>query len=190
MHPADELIASVWIEVGNVHEPPAVTLYVGGGMEIKIFDIRLRNIRGEHFLGSDPDFNKAKPGAIPKQLLQHGRVKDEKIRVGILLCDRNKPLHTMERAQCLGFDLLFRHQRSGAARKISLQHKINVIWKGPLREDDPFGLHNGIETYSASKIAAESLVEFLSREEGIPATIIRISCFSAVSGGSPQSPLR
>src|SRR6266536_429241 len=35
----------------------------------------------------------------------------------------------------------------------------------PLREDDPFGLHNGIETYSASKIAAESLVEFLPRDE-------------------------
>lgn len=54
----------------------------------------------------------------------------------------------------------------------------------PLREDDPFGLHNGIETYSASKIAAESLVEFLSREDGIPAAIIRIFTIYGPMGGS------
>ena len=54
----------------------------------------------------------------------------------------------------------------------------------PLREDDPFGLHNGIENYSASKIAAESLVEFLSREEQIPATIIRIFTVYGPAGGS------
>lgn len=57
----------------------------------------------------------------------------------------------------------------------------------PLREDDPFGLHNGIETYSASKIAAESVVEFLSREEGIPATIVRIFTIYGPAGGSITS---
>lgn len=44
----------------------------------------------------------------------------------------------------------------------------------PLAEDDPYGLHNGIETYAASKIAAESLVTFLAREQQTPTTIIRI----------------
>jgi UDP-glucuronate 4-epimerase len=44
----------------------------------------------------------------------------------------------------------------------------------PLHEDDPFGLHNGIETYSASKIAAESLVDFLCRDQQTPTTIVRI----------------
>jgi nucleoside-diphosphate-sugar epimerase len=57
----------------------------------------------------------------------------------------------------------------------------------PLREDDPFGLHNGIETYSASKIAAESLVEFISREHCIPATIIRIFTVYGPAGGSITS---
>jgi UDP-glucuronate 4-epimerase len=57
----------------------------------------------------------------------------------------------------------------------------------PLREDDPFGLHNGIETYSTSKIAAESVVELLSREEGIPATIIRIFTIYGPAGGSITS---
>jgi nucleoside-diphosphate-sugar epimerase len=44
----------------------------------------------------------------------------------------------------------------------------------PLTESDPFGLHNGIETYSASKIAAESLVAFLCNDQNTPTTIIRI----------------
>jgi len=57
----------------------------------------------------------------------------------------------------------------------------------PLKEDDPFGLHNGIETYSASKIAAESLVEFLSRAEQIPATIVRIFTIYGPEGGSITS---
>ncbi len=57
----------------------------------------------------------------------------------------------------------------------------------PLREDDPFGLHNGIENYSASKIAAESLVEFLSREEQIPATTVRIFTVYGPAGGSITS---
>jgi nucleoside-diphosphate-sugar epimerase len=53
----------------------------------------------------------------------------------------------------------------------------------PLREDDPYGLHNNIPTYSASKIAAESLVEFLSREQGTPVTTIRIFTVYGPSGG-------
>jgi nucleoside-diphosphate-sugar epimerase len=57
----------------------------------------------------------------------------------------------------------------------------------PLREDDPFGLHNGIETYSASKIAAETLVEFISRDQQIPATIIRIFTIYGPRGGSVTS---
>lgn len=57
----------------------------------------------------------------------------------------------------------------------------------PLREDDPFGLHNGIPTYSASKIAAESLVEHISREEEIPATILRIFTIYGPAGGSVTS---
>jgi len=57
----------------------------------------------------------------------------------------------------------------------------------PLREGDPFGLHNGIPTYAASKIAAESLVEFLSREEGIPTTIVRIFTVYGPAGGSVTS---
>jgi nucleoside-diphosphate-sugar epimerase len=57
----------------------------------------------------------------------------------------------------------------------------------PLREDDPFGLHNGIETYSASKIAAESLVEFISHDQQIPATILRIFTIYGPAGGSVTS---
>jgi nucleoside-diphosphate-sugar epimerase len=57
----------------------------------------------------------------------------------------------------------------------------------PLAEDDRFGLHNGIPTYSASKIAAESLVEFLSREEQIPTTVIRIFTVYGPAGGTVTS---
>lgn len=54
----------------------------------------------------------------------------------------------------------------------------------PLREDDPFGLHNGIPTYAASKIAAESLVTFLCREQQTPTTIIRIFTMYAPDSGT------
>lgn len=54
----------------------------------------------------------------------------------------------------------------------------------PLREDDPFGLHNGIETYAASKIAAESLVTFLSRQQTTPTTIIRIFTMYGTTSGT------
>jgi nucleoside-diphosphate-sugar epimerase len=57
----------------------------------------------------------------------------------------------------------------------------------PLREDDPYGLHNNIPTYSASKIAAESLVEFLSREQGTPTTTIRIFTVYGPTGGTVTS---
>jgi UDP-glucuronate 4-epimerase len=57
----------------------------------------------------------------------------------------------------------------------------------PLAEDARFGLHNGIPTYSASKIAAESLVEFLCREERIPTTIIRIFTVYGPAGGTVTS---
>lgn len=54
----------------------------------------------------------------------------------------------------------------------------------PLREDDPYGLHNGIENYAASKIAAESLVEFLAREQSTPTTIIRIFTMYGPTSGT------
>jgi nucleoside-diphosphate-sugar epimerase len=54
----------------------------------------------------------------------------------------------------------------------------------PLREDDPYGLHNNIPTYSASKIAAESLVEFLAREQRTPTTIVRIFTVYGPAGGT------
>jgi len=54
----------------------------------------------------------------------------------------------------------------------------------PMREDDPYGLHNNIPTYAASKIAAESLVEFLSREQGTPTTTIRIFTVYGPAGGT------
>lgn len=54
----------------------------------------------------------------------------------------------------------------------------------PLKEDDPYGLHNNIPTYAASKIAAESLVEFISRANGIPASIIRIFTVYGPQGGT------
>lgn len=54
----------------------------------------------------------------------------------------------------------------------------------PLREDDAFGLHNGIETYAASKIAAESLVTFLSRQNKTPVTIIRIFTMYGPTSGT------
>lgn len=54
----------------------------------------------------------------------------------------------------------------------------------PLREDDPYGLHNNIPTYAASKIAAESLVEFLSREQATPVTTVRIFTVYGPTGGT------
>lgn len=54
----------------------------------------------------------------------------------------------------------------------------------PLREDDPYGLHNRIETYAASKIAAESLVTFLCREQSTPVTIVRIFTMYGPTSGT------
>jgi nucleoside-diphosphate-sugar epimerase len=56
-----------------------------------------------------------------------------------------------------------------------------------MHEDDPFGLHNGLENYSASKIASEALVEFIARSKRIPATIVRIFMIYGPAGGSVTS---
>ena len=53
----------------------------------------------------------------------------------------------------------------------------------PLREDDPPGMHLG--PYSATKTAGEQLVQFLSREQGTPCTIIRIFSTYGPEGGAP-----
>lgn len=57
----------------------------------------------------------------------------------------------------------------------------------PLREDDVFGLHTGLETYAATKIAGESLVRFLSQEWQIPSTVIRIFSLYSPRGGAITS---
>lgn len=57
----------------------------------------------------------------------------------------------------------------------------------PLREEDPPGLHLG--PYSASKTAAEQLVQFLAREQGTPCTIIRIFSAYGPEGGAPADRL-
>lgn len=54
----------------------------------------------------------------------------------------------------------------------------------PLAEDDPFGLLPGLENYCASKIAAEQLLHFLSREHDIPTVILRINSAYGPRGGS------
>jgi nucleoside-diphosphate-sugar epimerase len=53
----------------------------------------------------------------------------------------------------------------------------------PLREIDPPGVHLG--PYSTSKTAAEQLVQFLSREQGTPCTVIRIFSTYGPEGGAP-----
>jgi len=59
----------------------------------------------------------------------------------------------------------------------------------PLREDDPFGLHTGLETYAATKVGGESLIQFLSREWRIPSVILRIFSLYSPRGGALTSRL-
>jgi UDP-glucuronate 4-epimerase len=54
----------------------------------------------------------------------------------------------------------------------------------PLREEDPYGLIPGLENYSASKIAAEQLLRFLSVEHDIPTVILRVNSAYGPRGGS------
>lgn len=53
----------------------------------------------------------------------------------------------------------------------------------PLREADPPGVHLG--PYSVSKTAAEQVVQWLSRTQGTPCTIIRIFSTYGPEGGAP-----
>jgi nucleoside-diphosphate-sugar epimerase len=53
-----------------------------------------------------------------------------------------------------------------------------------LTEDDPYGMSPGLESYCASKIAAEQLLHFLSREYEIPVVILRINSAYGPRGGS------
>jgi UDP-glucuronate 4-epimerase len=53
----------------------------------------------------------------------------------------------------------------------------------PLRETDPPGVHLG--PYSVSKTAAEQVVEFVSREQGTPCTVIRVFSTYGPEGGAP-----
>ena len=57
----------------------------------------------------------------------------------------------------------------------------------PLKESDPPGIH--IHNYSLSKIAAEAVVTFASKEWGIPTTIIRICSTYGPNGGAPADRL-
>lgn len=54
----------------------------------------------------------------------------------------------------------------------------------PLREDDPPGIHT-TGNYSFSKIAGEAIVQHVSAEHGVPATIIRICSTYGPEGGAP-----
>jgi len=53
----------------------------------------------------------------------------------------------------------------------------------PVTEDDPFGVM--IPNYSMSKIAAEAIVQYLSRARGIPTIILRIGMVWGPEGGGP-----
>ena len=57
----------------------------------------------------------------------------------------------------------------------------------PLKESDPPGIHTHI--YSLSKIAAEAVVLYASREWDIPTTMIRICSAYGPEGGAPVSRL-
>ena len=57
----------------------------------------------------------------------------------------------------------------------------------PLKESDPPGIHT--HNYSLSKIAAEALVTWISRQYGVPTTIIRICSTYGPTGGAPASRL-
>lgn len=53
----------------------------------------------------------------------------------------------------------------------------------PLSESSPLGLMNGLEDYALSKIVAEQMVQFLSREWNVPVTILRIAGLYSERGG-------
>jgi len=57
----------------------------------------------------------------------------------------------------------------------------------PLREDDGFGFHTGLETYATTKIGGEFIVQALSRQYGTPATILRIFSLYSPRGGAITS---
>jgi len=57
----------------------------------------------------------------------------------------------------------------------------------PLREDDLFGFHTGLETYATTKIGGEFIVQALSREWNTPATILRIFSLYSPRGGAVTS---
>lgn len=58
----------------------------------------------------------------------------------------------------------------------------------PLKESDRPGLHN--HNYSLSKISGEAVVNFLSNEWKLPATIIRIFSTYGPTGGAPYDRMR
>ena len=54
----------------------------------------------------------------------------------------------------------------------------------PLREDDVYGLHTGLETYAATKIGAEFLLRHLSVEYAMPTVMLRIFSLFSPRGGA------
>jgi nucleoside-diphosphate-sugar epimerase len=57
----------------------------------------------------------------------------------------------------------------------------------PMREDGPYGLHAGVETYAATKIGLEFLLRHLSVEYQMPTTLLRIfSTYGPRGGGLTQ----
>jgi nucleoside-diphosphate-sugar epimerase len=54
----------------------------------------------------------------------------------------------------------------------------------PVKEEDSYGLHSGLETYAASKIAAERLLHYLSGKSGLNVAILRIFAAYGPRGGA------
>ncbi len=97
--------------------------------------------------------------------------------------EQSRPLTFEVNAQATG-RLLRRYARVKGFVYCSSGSAYAYQGQRPLRENDPYGLHNNIPTYAASKIAAESLVEFLSREQATPVITLRIFTVYGPTGGT------
>lgn len=97
-------------------------------------------------------------------------------------CGAHMPAHGSERDPARTFDvnvgatgrLMMRYQEASAFFHCSSASVYEHRSATRLDEGSRYGLHNGLETYAASKIAAEGVVRFLSQELRLPAVIARI----------------
>lgn len=99
--------------------------------------------------------------------------------------ERSRPQAELLRVNTFGTGRLFSRYRDCRAFVYASSSAVYAFQGDrPISEDDPYGLMDGVENYSLSKIGSELVLHALAEEFGTPTTILRVFQLYGPLGGS------